>query len=53
MNPVHPPPPPREPPNTEQVKVEKVVSEVPIDLTKKLQGTLDNEMWRLRNEMNH
>ena len=49
--------PPREPPNFNQpppAPVErKTANDIPIEVTKKLQAGMDNEIWKLRNEINH
>jgi hypothetical protein len=33
--------------------VERVVGEVQIELTQKMQSPFDNELWRMKNEMNY
>lgn len=48
--------PPREPPRGPQpsvVTVERAGGEIPIEITQKMQSTFDNELWRMKNEMNY
>jgi len=48
--------PPREPPRGPQptvTTVERPGGEVPIEVTQKMQSQFDNELWRMKNEMNY
>ncbi|CAG9328189.1 unnamed protein product [Blepharisma stoltei] len=55
MPPVEPPrSPPKSPPiRKEEIRIERVTNEVPIEVTKHLQSQMDNEIWKIRNEMGH
>jgi hypothetical protein len=48
--------PPRAPPDFRQqrdITVERIASEIPIEVTRKMQANMDNEIWKLRNEVSH